>query len=64
MAFKEGGDPNAREGVLIRESQANAHRLISGLTRMAENFEKAFHEIFNPTQWPIDYHAQRTGSKG
>jgi predicted nucleic acid-binding Zn-ribbon protein len=62
--LKESGDPNAREGVLIRESQANAHRLISGLTGMAENFEKAFHEIFNPTQWPIDYHAQRTGSKG
>jgi hypothetical protein len=57
---RESGDSDAKEGVLIRENQANAHRLISGLTRMAENFEKDFHEIFIPTQWPIDYHRRRT----
>jgi hypothetical protein len=53
---KESGDPNAREGILIRETQANAHRLIGCLARMAENFDKDFHEIFVPTQWPIDHH--------
>ena len=53
---QQSGDPDAREGVLIREIQANAHRLIGCLTRMAENFEEDFHQIFVPTQWPIDHH--------
>lgn len=56
---RQSGDPNAREGVLIRETQANVHRLISGLTRMAENIDADFHEIFRPTEWPINYHRQR-----
>jgi hypothetical protein len=54
--IRESGDPDAREGVLIRETQANAHRLINGLTRMAENFDADFHEIFQPTEWPINHH--------
>jgi hypothetical protein len=50
---RESGDPNAREGVLIRETQANAHRLIGILTRIIENIDSDFHEIFLPTEWPI-----------
>jgi hypothetical protein len=53
------GDPDAREGVLVRETQPNAHRLVNSLTRMAENLESDFHEIFPPTEWPIDYHLKR-----
>jgi hypothetical protein len=53
---QESGDPNAREGILLRETQANAHRLTGCLARMVENFDKDFHEIFVPTPWPIDYH--------
>jgi predicted nucleic acid-binding Zn-ribbon protein len=53
------GDPDAREGVLVRETQANVHRLLSDLTRMAENLESDFHEIFPPTECPMNYHLQR-----
>ena len=56
--IRESGDTDAREGVLIRETQANAHRLINGLTRMAENFEADFHEILQPTEWPINHHRE------
>jgi hypothetical protein len=56
---QESGDPEARQGVLIRESQANAHRLIGGLLRMGQIFDRDFHEIFPPTKWPIDYFAER-----
>jgi hypothetical protein len=55
---RESGDAVAREGVLIRESQANAHRLVSGLARMFDNFDKDFHETFPPTPWPIDNYRQ------
>jgi hypothetical protein len=50
---RDSGDPDAREGVLIRETQANAHRLIGILTRVVENLDSDFHEIFSPTEWPI-----------
>jgi hypothetical protein len=57
---RESGDVAAREGVLIRETQANAHRLIGRLAQMIENFDTDFHEIFPPTQWPIDYYRRAT----
>jgi hypothetical protein len=53
------GDHDARLGVLIRETQGNVHRLISGLTRMAKNLDADFHGIFPPTEWPIDYYTKR-----
>jgi hypothetical protein len=53
------GDADAREGILIRETQANAHRLINGLTRMAGNLDADFHEIFPPTEWPVNHHRER-----
>lgn len=53
------GDPDGQRGTLIRETKANAHRLIGHLTRMAENFEEDFHEIFPPTEWPVDFHRER-----
>jgi hypothetical protein len=52
-------DPEAREGVLVRETQANAHRLINSLTRMAENLESDFHEIFTPAEWPINLYLKQ-----
>jgi len=55
----ESGDPNAQAGLLIRETQGNAHRFIGCLARIVENFDRDFHEIFPPTQWPIDYHQRR-----
>jgi hypothetical protein len=56
---RESGDDDAREGVLIRETQANAHRLIGVLTRIVDNFDADFHEIFPPTEWPIKYFRER-----
>ncbi len=53
------GDPNAREGVLLRESQENVHRFISNLTKMIENLDRDFHEIFQPTAWPIKFREQQ-----
>ena len=55
---RESGDPDAREGVLIRETQANAHRLIGILTRIVENLDSDFHEIFQPTEWPLNYYQE------
>ena len=52
------GDPDAREGVLVRETQANAHRLMNSLVRMLENLEADFHEIFPPTERPIKRHLE------
>lgn len=59
----ESGDRDARTGVLIRETQANAHQLISALLRMVENFDADFHEIFYPTEWPINYYQQRRAQR-
>ena len=53
---RESGDEAARVNVLVREIQENAHRLIGCLTRMVENFDTDFHEIFRPTDWPVDHH--------
>jgi hypothetical protein len=61
---RESGDPDTRVGVLIRETRANAHQLIGVLTRVVDNFDKDFHDIFPPTQWPIDYHQERKRAGG
>jgi hypothetical protein len=55
----DSGDQDARAGVLIRETQANAHRLVGVLKRVVENFDADFHEIFPPTEWPIKYYSKR-----
>jgi len=56
---RESGDQDARLGILIRETQGNAHNLMGGLTRMIGNFDSDFHEIFQPTEWPINNHRGR-----
>ncbi|WP_407148038.1 hypothetical protein [Bradyrhizobium sp. ORS 86] len=56
---RESGDQDARAGILIRESQANAHRLIGLLNRLIENFDADFHEVFPPTEWPLKYYSGR-----
>jgi hypothetical protein len=56
---RESGDPDARDGDLIRETRENAHRLMNGLVRIVENFDAEFHQIVPPTAWPIDYHQRR-----
>jgi hypothetical protein len=60
---RQSADPDAREGVLLRETKANAHRLIGILARIIENFDLDFHEIFQPTEWPIRRHRDRRGRR-
>jgi hypothetical protein len=52
----ESGDETVQAGILIRETQANAHRLINALVRIIENLDADFHEIFPPTEWPLKHH--------
>jgi len=56
---QDSGDTTVQVGALIRETQENAHKLIGRLTRVLENFDKDFHEIFPPTPWPIDFHQKQ-----
>ena len=51
----ESGDPGARVGDLLREDIENCHRLIGLLNRMIANMEADFHEIFQPTEWPVKH---------
>lgn len=53
---ERSGDNGAVEGNLLREDRENVHRLIGQLSRMANNVDKDFHEIFTPTKWPIEHH--------
>lgn len=56
---ERSGDENATVGNLLRETRENAHRLVGLLTRMAGNIDRDFHEIFTPTEWPIEYFKER-----
>lgn len=56
---QESGDPEGREGVLIRESVENAHKLLGLLERMAKNLDDGFHEIFPPERFCIDIEVAR-----
>lgn len=55
----ESGDQSANVGDLVRENQGNAHRLVGLLNRMVTNLEADFHEIFDPTEWPIRHFNDR-----
>ena len=55
----ESGDPDAEEGILIRESRENVHKLIGLLERMSENIETDFHEIFPPESFCIEIERRR-----
>jgi len=57
--IERSGDKDAIEGLLIRESLENTHRLIDLLCRIASNVDVDFHEIFTPTEWPISYFKER-----
>ena len=56
---ERSGDEDAVEGNLLRENRENAHRLIGLLARIASNVETDFHEIFTPTEWPVNYFKER-----
>ena len=60
---ERSGDTAWRVGDLIRETEQNAHRLLSTLTIMAQNVHDDFHEIFPLTEWPVQYFEERTGKR-
>lgn len=55
----ESGDHDAEEGILIRETVENVHKLIGLLERMAENIEADFLEIFPPEPFCIEIEKKR-----
>lgn len=57
--LRESGDTDWREGDLVRETQANAHRLLGLLVQLTTNMQEDFHEISPLTEWPVNYHRQR-----
>lgn len=60
---ENSGDANAQEGLLIRETDANVHRLISCLNKMMATLENDFHEIFEPEPFCIDLENHRKKCK-
>ena len=57
---RESGDSEIEEGVIIRETVENVHRLISCLNRMAKTIETDFHEIFPPEPFCIERERERS----
>ncbi len=57
------GDSTAKIGDLLREDQGQVHRFANLLGKMVANLEADFHEIFPPTDWPIEYH-KKGGDRG
>jgi hypothetical protein len=55
----ESGDPDAQEGLLIRETGENVHQLIRALERMGEVLDADFHEIFPPEPFCIEIEKAR-----
>lgn len=53
------GDQLVTEGELLREDRGEIHKLISLLSRMVENLDSQFHEIFPPTEMPIKQYVER-----
>jgi hypothetical protein len=52
--IQESGDTNCEVGDLLRENRESVHRFVGLLNRITDNFECDFHEIFMPTEWPIN----------
>ena len=55
----ESGDKDIEEGILIRETAENAHKLIGFLNRMIKIFDNDFNEIFPPEQFCIQIEKDR-----
>jgi hypothetical protein len=59
----ESGDVSGKVGDLLREDREQVHRFASLLTKMMNNLEADFHEIFPPTDWPIERHKKYRDSR-
>ncbi|CAN7634006.1 hypothetical protein LJR030_001730 [Rhizobium sp. LjRoot30] len=60
---ERSGDNLWRSGDLIRETDQNAHKLLSTLPILAQNLQDDFHEIFPLTAWPVHYYEERMGKR-
>jgi hypothetical protein len=60
---ERSGDTFWRIGDLIRETDQNAHKLLSTLPILAQNLHDDFHEIFPLTEWPVQFFEERTGKR-
>jgi len=61
LPLRESGDTDAEEGVLLRETVENVHKLIGCLNRMIETLEVDFHEMFPPEPFCINIENERKG---
>jgi hypothetical protein len=57
--IEESHDDEVEEGALIRETQSNAHELMSCLIKMAKVLDEDFNSIFPPETVPIDIEKER-----
>lgn len=60
---ERSGDTAWRVGDLIRETDQNAHQLLSMLPKMAQNCHDDFHEMFPLTEWPVEDFEVRSGKR-
>lgn len=56
---ENSGDAQAEEGILLRETAENAHKLIGCLNRMIVTLEHDFHEMFERESFCIDIEKER-----
>ena len=56
---RESGDQEIEEGILIRETAENAHKLIGYLNRMIKTLDTDFNEIFPPEPFCIQIEKDR-----
>ncbi|MFZ1980036.1 MAG: hypothetical protein WAU61_01915 [Smithella sp.] len=56
---RESGDQDIEEGVLIRETAENTHKLLGHLNRMIKTFDNDFKEIFPPEPFCIQIEKDR-----
>lgn len=61
---RESKDQDIDEGVLIRETVDNVHRLIGDLNRMVSNLDRDFQELFPPEPFCIEVEKERKASMG
>ena len=59
----ESHDAGIEEGMVIRETKENAHKLIGCLNRMGKSLDVDFHEIFPPEPFCIEINKDRQARK-
>ncbi|WP_281932612.1 hypothetical protein [Methylocystis iwaonis] len=54
--LRDSGDTSVRLKQTIRETQGDVHEFANLVLRMAKNFHRGFHDIYEPIRGPIERH--------